>query len=70
MALGQKIRALVSLSGNVTPKEIQDHCRAEAPYYMVPREVCLVANFPRTANGKIDRPRAIEDSRAEHGHDG
>jgi long-chain acyl-CoA synthetase len=67
MALGQKIRALVTPSGNVTTKEILDHCRAEAPYYMVPREVYVVANFPRTANGKIDRPRAIEDSKAEQG---
>lgn len=67
VALGQKIRALVALSGNITAKEILDHCRAEAPYYMVPRELFVVANFPRTANGKIDRPRAIVDSRAEHG---
>lgn len=66
-ALGQKIRALVVLSGNVTAKEILDHCRAQAPYYMVPRELFIVPGFPRTANGKIDRPRAVEDSKTEHG---
>jgi acyl-coenzyme A synthetase/AMP-(fatty) acid ligase len=66
-ALGQKVRALVILAGETTPQEILARCRAAAPYYLVPREVFAVANFPRTANGKIDRPRAIADSLEHHG---
>ncbi|MBA4147309.1 MAG: AMP-binding protein [Verrucomicrobia bacterium] len=66
--LGQKIRALVIFSGeHVSSKDILNHCRAEAPHYLVPKEIFAVTEFPKTANGKIDRPQAIEQSIEQHG---
>lgn len=66
-AMGQRIRAIVSVTNGIGPQEILNHCRAQAPYYLVPKEVFVVPEFLRTANGKIDRPKMIERSKAEHG---
>jgi acyl-CoA synthetase (AMP-forming)/AMP-acid ligase II len=65
--LGQKIRVLVIAAETVATKDILNHCRAEAPYYLVPKEIFLVSEFAKTANGKIDRPRMIEHSLEQHG---
>ncbi len=66
-AMGQRIRAVVSVANGIGTQEILNHCRAQAPYYLVPKEVFIVSEFLRTANGKIDRPKMIERSKAEHG---
>jgi acyl-CoA ligase (AMP-forming) (exosortase A-associated) len=58
--LGYRIRAVVTVKKAVSPEHIIDHCKAAAPPYMTPQEVFIVANFPQTASGKIDRPRIIE----------
>jgi acyl-CoA synthetase (AMP-forming)/AMP-acid ligase II len=65
--IGQKIRALVSLSSDTNVSEILNHCRAEAPHYLVPKEIFIISGFPRTPNGKIDRPSTIEQSKDQHG---
>ncbi|MGH8166801.1 MAG: AMP-binding enzyme, partial [Woeseiaceae bacterium] len=65
--LGQKIRAMVSLCADTSASEILNHCREEAPYYLVPKELFFVSGFPRTASGKIDRQLTIEQSRDQHG---
>jgi acyl-coenzyme A synthetase/AMP-(fatty) acid ligase len=65
--LGQKLRAIVSLSGDTSISEILNHCRADAPYYLVPKEIFSASEFPRTASGKIDRQAMIEQSMAQYG---
>ncbi len=53
--LGNRIRAFVVGDG-LTPKEIRAHCATLLPRYMVPEEVELIAELPRTTTDKIDRP--------------
>ncbi len=36
-------------------QEVADHCRSRLPGYMVPGVVTLLAEFPLSANGKVDR---------------
>ena len=67
VALGQKVRALVTLNGTATIKEILARCRTAAPAYLVPSEMFEISSFAKTANGKIDRPKAVADSLATHG---
>ncbi|QDV10119.1 Tyrocidine synthase 1 [Planctomycetes bacterium Poly30] len=43
----------------ITPATLRHHARAKLPPYAVPREIAIVAEFPRTTSGKIDR-RALE----------
>jgi acyl-coenzyme A synthetase/AMP-(fatty) acid ligase len=60
--LGQKIRAVVTVSRETTADEIKNFCKKEAPGYMVPSEILIVDKFPRTASGKLDRPLVIKES--------
>jgi len=66
-ALGQKIRAVVCLSDDEDTERIREHCRRTAPAYMVPREICVVRDMPKLSNGKIDRPKVVEESIARDG---
>lgn len=38
-----------------TAMELRDHLRARLPHYMVPQHLSVVAEFPLTPNGKVDR---------------
>jgi acyl-CoA synthetase (AMP-forming)/AMP-acid ligase II len=42
-------------SADVSKNEILAHARKHLPDYMVPRELYFEKEFPKTANGKIDR---------------
>ncbi|HOW35125.1 MAG TPA: AMP-binding protein [Candidatus Omnitrophota bacterium] len=58
--LGHKIKAVVSLNGvppahGVYEKTISDFCKKELPGHMVPREIEIVDELPKTPTGKIDR---------------
>ena len=57
MMLGQKIVGVVSLvSGtNYTAEHIRNCFSKKAPYYMVPKEIHILDQLPKTATGKVDR---------------
>lgn len=60
--LGQSIKAFVVLNtgGQLTPMQVQAHCRARLANYKVPKSVEIVPSLPRTASGKIRRIELIE----------
>jgi len=55
--LGEKVVALVVLREGCTlsVKELREHCVKSMPFVRAPREVRVVASFPKTASGKINR---------------
>lgn len=61
-SLGQVVR-VVANSSNDEPLQkdaLHRYCRKNMPFYMVPREIHeWPTEMPRTANGKIDRPKVI-----------
>jgi acyl-CoA synthetase (AMP-forming)/AMP-acid ligase II len=56
--LGQAIKAyVVAREGeSVTPDELLVHCVEKLPRYMVPKDIELVRNLPKTSSGKVDYP--------------
>jgi acyl-coenzyme A synthetase/AMP-(fatty) acid ligase len=44
--------------------ELREHARARLPEYMLPAKYRVIAGFPRTTNGKVDRER-LQDIWAE-----
>jgi fatty-acyl-CoA synthase len=42
-----------------TPADLEAHCRASLAGYKVPRRFEIVADFPRTAAGKIQKHRLL-----------
>ncbi|MEX2289037.1 MAG: AMP-binding protein [Mycobacteriales bacterium] len=54
---GETVHAYVTVQqgAEVTPAELQSHCRERLSAYKVPREVVLVTELPKTATGKILR---------------
>jgi acyl-CoA ligase (AMP-forming) (exosortase A-associated) len=57
--VGEVVIATLSLRAGVGPDEvakIRQYLVANAPTYMVPREIVVVDELPRGATGKIDRP--------------
>ena len=57
-----KILACLRTNGtNPTLLEIKRHCFKILPKYMIPDKVRFLASVPRTANGKIDRPKVREE---------
>ena len=63
--LGQKIRALICTTELITAPDITNHCKQEAPSYMVPQEIFFYTQFPKTASGKIDRSGLKKESLAK-----
>jgi acyl-CoA ligase (AMP-forming) (exosortase A-associated) len=55
--LGHRVVAVLSLlPGAETSEEaIRQHCAARAPHYLVPREIHILPELPRTSSGKLDR---------------
>lgn len=52
-----EVRVLVTLrqGKSLTPSELLEHCCAEMPYFMVPRFIDIVKDFPRTATAKVEK---------------
>ncbi len=59
--IGYRICAVVTTKSDVTENEILNHCKTEAPFYLVPKELYFVESFPKTASGKLDRPKIIKE---------
>lgn len=55
--LGEAVRAFVVLGpdSDLTPKRIELVCRARLESFMVPREILVVPELPKTESGKIRR---------------
>jgi len=66
--LGQKIRALATVSKDIGSSDIINFCKKEAPSYLVPKEIFIVEKFPKTASGKLDRPLIIKESIEKNGN--
>jgi long-chain acyl-CoA synthetase len=54
---GESVKALIRLQPNqeATPEEIVEWCKGKMAGYRVPKSVEFVADFPRTAAGKIQK---------------
>jgi amino acid adenylation domain-containing protein len=48
-----------------TPNQVRRHVAQRLPRYMVPIRVELMDALPRTANGKVDRQRILNDAMAD-----
>lgn len=55
--LGQAVKAFVSLQPDVslTEGELIRHCRANLEDFMVPRQIEIWEELPKSANGKINK---------------
>ena len=54
-AAGQRVHAVaVPAEGGTSVREAQIQCARVLPAYMTPREIELVAQLPKTPNGKVD----------------
>ena len=50
---GQRLRAFVVRSGDVSADELRDHVKAHLARFKVPREIVFLEELPRNATGKI-----------------
>jgi fatty-acyl-CoA synthase len=50
---GQRLRAFVVRSGEVSEDELREHVKANLARFKVPREIVFVDELPRNATGKI-----------------
>ena len=57
---GTVILFCVSDSARITPKDLTEACRRWLPGFMVPADIVLLADVPRTPSGKIDRTELQE----------
>ena len=62
---GERVAALLQAREGQVPtlEELKDHCRSRIAGYKVPRELLLVPEIPRLANGKPDYRRAKEQAK-------
>jgi amino acid adenylation domain-containing protein len=54
----------VAQGSNVTGEQLRDYLKQEVPDYMVPQAIAVLAKFPLTPNGKIDRQALPEPQAA------
>jgi acyl-coenzyme A synthetase/AMP-(fatty) acid ligase len=55
--IGNRLAAVV-VGSDLTVEGVTRHCRTRLPHYMVPDDVLVVNELPKTSTGKVDR-RAI-----------
>jgi len=63
---GEHVAALLQARDVKAPtlEELQEHCRGRIAGYKVPRELIIIPEIPRLANGKPDYRRAKEQAKA------
>ena len=54
----------------ITEREVADHCRGRIASYKIPRHVFLVAEFPMTGSGKVQKSKLREEARGRLGGTG
>lgn len=59
--MGKKLVAFCKTSGPLSAEDIRQSCMKNMPRHIIPDEVQVVDDFPKTASGKIDR-RALQAS--------
>jgi acyl-CoA ligase (AMP-forming) (exosortase A-associated) len=52
---GQRTVAYCLPGEGFSPERLMEFCQREMPSYMIPREIIVCADFPRTGSGKVDR---------------
>src|SRR5438067_700159 len=64
--IGNRIHAFVALheAGAVTAGDLERHCIAALPRYMVPEQITLRPGLPKTSTGKIDRRGLLDQPAA------
>ncbi|WP_349360350.1 amino acid adenylation domain-containing protein [Stappia sp.] len=64
---GKMLAAFVATKAEVelTARQVKRHVAAALPNYMVPEEIVLASDLPKTATGKIDRVRLKGEGLAE-----
>jgi len=62
--LGQAIRAFVVLAPGVsmTERQIRAQCVARLENFMVPRDIVVCEDLPRTATGKVSKKKLLENA--------
>ncbi len=62
--VGNRIRAVVALheAESVKALDLQQHCAARVPKYMIPEFVDFYGELPKTSTGKIDRVKLAEEA--------
>jgi len=61
--VGNRIKAVVALhtGSSVQPVELQQHCAARIPKYMIPDQIEFCESLPKTSTGKIDRVGLVRE---------
>jgi acyl-CoA ligase (AMP-forming) (exosortase A-associated) len=56
--LGQSIKGFVVLRDGeiVNPEDLLTHCAGKLPRYMLPKEIEILQELPKTSSGKVDYP--------------
>jgi acyl-CoA synthetase (AMP-forming)/AMP-acid ligase II len=67
--IGNRIYAFVALheAGSATAGDLERHCIAALPRYMVPEQITLRSGLPKTSTGKIDRRGLVDEPAAASG---
>ncbi len=70
LAEDEVMAALVARTGEtLAPDEVADFCTSRLPYFAIPRYVEIVAELPRTENGKVQKYKLRERGVTEHAWD-
>jgi len=59
--LGQAVLLLLRVGNEGVKAQVEAQLKAELPNFMQPREIVVLAEFPRNPNGKIDRVALAKD---------
>ena len=60
---GQRLRAFVVRSGEVSEDDLREHVKTNLARFKVPREIVFVDELPRNATGKVLKKELREDGK-------